>query len=245
MRTTENVGLPASPQISTTNQLLAMLPTAELQRLVPSLEHVSLARGEVLYEAGQRIRYAYFLNKNTLASVMFAIENGSSIELDVVGSEGLVSIQAFLGPEVYPGRIVVQIAGSAIRIRSDALRAAFKCGGRLQDLLLRYTQAIITQISQTAICNHVHSVEQRLSRWLLTIHDRVEGDIPMTNELISRRLGAHRSCVNEAAGVLRQRGVIRYARGHITILDRAALHSVTCECYEIIKKHHDFPFSQP
>ena len=240
MRTTENVRLPESLQISTTNRLLAALPKDELQRLAPCLERVSLARGEVLYEVGQRIRYAYFLNKNTLASVVFTMENGASIEVDVVGSEGLVSIQAFLRPEVYPGRIVVQIAGSAMRIRADALLAAFKHGGRLQDLLLRYTQAIVTQISQTAACNHLHSVEQRLSRWLLTIHDRVEGDIPLTHELISRRLGAHRSSVNEAAGFLQRSGAIRYARGHITILDRAALYSVACECYEIIKKHHDF-----
>lgn len=182
-----------------TNRLLATLPAAEFQQLVPNLELVSLARGQVLYEVGQRIRYAYFLNNNTLASVVFTMENGASIEVDVVGSEGLVSIQAFLRPEVFPGRIVVQIAGSAMRIRADALRTAFKRGGRLQDLLLRYTQAIVTQISQTAACNHLHSVEQRLSRWLLTIHDRVDGDIPLTHELISRRLGAHRSSVKPQA----------------------------------------------
>lgn len=228
-----------SSKISTTNRLLAALSKDEFQRLAPSLEQVSLARGEVLYEVGQSIRYAYFLNKNTLASVVFTMENGASIEVDVVGSEGLVSIQAFLGPEVYPGRIVVQMAGSAMRIRADALRAAFKRGGRLQDLLLRYTQAIITQISQTAICNHVHSVEQRLSRWLLTIHDRVDGDIPLTHELISRRLGAHRSSVNEAAGFLRREGAIRYARGKITVLDHAKLNSIACECYQIIKEQYD------
>ncbi len=228
-----------SPQIPATNGLLAALPAGEFVRLVPKLEEVSIARGEVLYEAGQHILYAYFLNKNTLASVVFTMMNGESVEVDVVGSEGLVSIQAFLRPDIYPGRIVAQNGGSAMRIRADDLRAAFRRGGVLQELLLSYTQAVLTQIAQTAACNHLHSVEERLSRWLLTIHDRVEGEIPLTHELISRRLGTHRSSVNEAAGRLRSEGIIRYARGKITILDRDKLISLACECYGIIKEQFD------
>ena len=228
-----------STQFWTTNRLLSELPTEEFQWLRPSLQYVSLAKGEVLYRAGESIRYAYFLNEDALVSVIFTMESGSSIEVCVVGSEGLVSIQAFLRPEVYPGRIVVQIAGSAMRIRADRLRAAFDRGGRLQDLLLRYTQAIVTQISQSAACNHLHSVEQRLSRWLLTIHDRVDGEMPLTHELISRRLGAHRSSVNEAAGLLRREGAIRYTRGKITVLDREKLSSTACECYKAIKEQYD------
>lgn len=236
--TDDDTGL-SCPEILSTNRLLAKLPEGEFQRLVPYMEQVSLARGTVLYNAGDRIRYAYFLNRNTLVSVIFTMENGASIEACVVGSEGMVSIQSFLRPEVYPARIVVQTAGSGMRINADALREAFNSGGVLQDLLLRYTQAVITQICQTAACNHLHSVEERLSRWLLTIHDRVAGEIPLTHELISRRLGIHRSSVNEAACVLRSEGMIRYGRGKIAILNRDALCSITCECYEIIKKQFD------
>lgn len=222
-----------------TNRLLSELSVEEFQWLMPNLRLVSLTKGQILYDEGQNIRYAYFLNDDTLVSVIFTMECGSSVEVCVVGSEGLVSIQTFLRPEVYPGRIVVQIPGSAIRIRADRLRTAFNRGGRLQDLLLRYTQAIVTQISQSAACNHLHSVEQRLSRWLLTIHDRVNGEIPLTHELISRRLGVHRSSVNEAAGLLRREGAIRYARGKITILDREKLLAVACECYQIIKEQYE------
>ncbi len=226
-------------QIMTTNRLLAALPDAEFQRLVPNLEQVSLAPGEVLYEAGENIRHAYFLNRNTLASVISTMEDGAGIEACVVGSEGLVGIQAFLRADATPARIVVQAAGSAVRIRAELLREEFNRGGMLQDLLLRYTHALVAQISQTAACNHLHTVEERLSRWLLTINDRVTGDISLTHELISRRLGSHRSSVNEIAGVLRRKGIIRYGRGKIIVLDREELSSVACECYGIIKEQFD------
>ncbi len=226
-------------EVLTENRLLAALPDAAFQRLAPDLEQVSLARGEVLYNAGERIRYAYFLNSNTLVSVIFAMETGAGIEAGVVGNEGMVSVQAFLRPEVYPARIVAQIGGSAMRISAEALREAFNRGGVLQDVLLRYMQAVVTQMCQTAACNHLHTIEERLSRWLLTIHDRVAGEIPLTHELISRRLGIHRSSVNEAARALRSEGMISYRRGIITIIDHNALSSITCECYEIIKKLYD------
>jgi len=235
MRKTDDDKRRNDPRISTTNRLLAALPEWEFRRLIPALEHVSLARGEVLYEADERIRYGYFLNKNTLASVIVTMEDGASIEACLVGSEGVVGVQAFLRTEATPARIVVQVAGSAMRIRVDVLREEFNRGEVLQDLLLRYTQALITQISQTAACNHLHIVKERFSRWLLTIHDRVAGAIPLTHELISRRLGAHRSSVSEIAAALRREGVIRYGRGKITILDREKLNSIACECYEIIK----------
>lgn len=238
MNTNENKRL-NNRQISTTNRLLAALPEAEFQRLVPNLEQVSFTLGEVLYEAGEHIRHAYFLDRNTLASVISAMENGTSIEACVVGSEGLVGIQAFLRTEATPARIVVQVAGSAMKIRADILREEFNRGGVLQELLLRYTHALITQISQTAACNQLHLIEERLSRWLLTINDRLAGDIPLTHELISRRLGAHRSSVNEVAGILRRKGMISYRRGKITILNRKELSSAACECYGIIKEQFD------
>lgn len=229
-------------QISTTNRLLAALPDEELQRLVPNLERVSLALGEVIYDASERIRHVYFLNKNTLVSVITTMENGTGVETCIVGSEGLVGIQSFLRTEATPARIVVQAAGSSLRIRAELLREEFNRGGILQDRLLHYTHALVTQISQTAACNHLHTVEERLSRWLLTIHDRLAGNIPFTHELISRRLGAHRTSVNEVAGVLRREGMISYNRGKITILDREALSSIVCECYGIIKEQFDFAF---
>ncbi len=229
-------------QILTTNGLLAALPDTAFKRLVPYLEQVSLAPGEVLYDAGENIRHAYFLNRNTLASVISTMEDGGSVEACVVGSEGLVGIQAFLRAEATPARIVVQVAGSAVRIRAELLREEFNRGGMLQDLLLRYTHALVAQISQTAACNHLHTVEERLARWLLTINDWVTGDIPLTHELISRRLGSHRSSVNEVACAFRRKGIIRYGRGKITVLDREELCSIACECYGIIKEQFDLAF---
>ena len=240
MRTLGNLGQLKNLQVSLTNRMLARLPRGEFERLIPDLRYVPLPKGEVLYEAGDRIRHAYFLNENALASVIFTMQDGAGMEVCVVGSEGLVSIQAYLGPLVYPARIVVQSTGSALRIDAEILRAAFHRGGVLQSVLLRYTQAVVTQIAQAAACNHLHTVEQRLARWLLTIHDRVPDDISLTQEVISRRLGIHRSSISEAIVILQQRGVIRHTRGHIAILEPASLRAVACECYEIIKKQYDF-----
>jgi CRP-like cAMP-binding protein len=226
-------------ETSTTNRLLLALPETDLSRLLPKMKKVSLARGEVLYEPGEHIKYAYFLNENTLASINFTMENGAGIETSLVGCEGMVSIMTFLRPDVYPAAIVVQFAGSAMRIPAETLQTEFNSGGRLQSILLRYTQAAIVQVAQTAACNRLHSVEQRLARWLLTIHDRVTGEIPITHELISLRLGAHRSSVNKATGLFRREGTIKYARGKITVLNREKLGLMACECYKSIKRQFE------
>ena len=222
------------------NRLLAALPEEEFQRLAPKLEPVSLAFGKTIYESGDRIYHVYFLNRNTLASLYITMADGASAGASVVGHEGIVGIQAFLRTERTPNRIIVQVAGGAMRMRADELRMEFNRGGLLQDLLLRYTHALFAQVLQVAACNRFHSVEERLSRWLLMIHDRVTSDgIPLTQELLSRRLGAHRSSVSEAAGILRREGLIRYKRGKLTILDFERLKSFACECYGVIKEEFD------
>ena len=224
-------------QFPISNRLLAALPNEEFQRLVPHLEPVSLTLGETLHESGERIRHVYFLNKNTLASLIATMEDGRSVEVGVVGSEGMVGIQAFLRAESTPNRVVVQVAGNAVRMRESVLRDEFNSGGALQHLLLRYTHALFTGVVQTAACNHLHSVEERLSRWLLMIHERaIVDDLPLTQELISRRLGAHRSSIGAAAGDLRRKRLFTYSRGKITILNVGGLKSVTCECYDILKE---------
>jgi len=222
------------------NRLLAALPEEEFQRLAPKLEPVSLAFGKTIYESGDRIYHVYFLNRNTLASLYITMADGASAGASVVGHEGIVGIQAFLRTERTPNRIIVQVAGGAMRMRADELRMEFNRGGLLQDLLLRYTHALFAQVLQVAACNRFHSVEERLSRWLLMIHDRVTSDgILLTQELLSRRLGAHRSSVSEAAGILRREGLIRYKRGKLTILDFERLKSSACECYGVIKGEFD------
>ena len=228
------------PRILIQNRLLAALPGDGYRRLAPNLEPVSLNRGEVLYESGEGIPHVYFLNQNTLASLLSTMRDGRSIEAGVVGNEGMVGIEAFLRVVTTPHRVLVQVAGGALRLKADALREEFNRGGALQDRLLRYTHALFTQVSQVAACNHLHSVEERLSRWLLMIYDRVmSNDLPLTQELISRRLGAHRSSIGEAAGALHREGLIRYSRGKMTILNPRGLKSVTCECYGILKEEFD------
>jgi CRP-like cAMP-binding protein len=229
-----------NPRMQIDNRLLAALPGEDYQRLARHSEPVALAPGEVLYESGERVGYVYFLNKNTLVSLVSTMEGGMSVEAGVVGNEGMIGIQAFMRTETTPHRSVVQLAGSALKMRADVLREEFNRGGALQDLLLRYTHALLTEISRTASCNHLHTVEERLSRWLLVIHDRVSADhLPLTQEMISRRLGAHRSSVSEVADTLRRKGLLRYSRGKITIPNREALKSMTCECYNIIKEEFD------
>ncbi len=218
------------------NRLLAALPVKEFERLVPHLEPVTLALGEVLFEAGERIRHVYFPDNNTLASLVACFDDGTSVEVGVVGNEGMIGIQAFLGAPT-PTRITVQISGSALRMRADLLLEEFNRGGRLQALLFRYTNALFAQVLHTAACNQLHSVAQRFSRWLLMIHERAMlANLPLTQELISRRLGAHRSSISEAADTLRREGLIRYQRGKITILDREGLNAAACGCYDVIKE---------
>jgi CRP-like cAMP-binding protein len=221
------------------NRLLAALPGQEYERLRPYLEQISFSLGEVVYESGGHLEHVYFPT-TAIISLLYMMENGSSAEMGLTGNEGVVGIALFMGGGTMPNRAVVQSAGGAIRMKAQALQAEFAMGSEFQRLLLRYTQALITQISQTAVCNRLHSVEQQLCRWLLLSHDRVRADdLVMTQELIADMLGVRREGVTVAAGRLQDAGAISYARGHIKILDRQKLEAIACECYKVVKDEFD------
>jgi CRP-like cAMP-binding protein len=221
------------------NHLLAALPEAEWQRWLPKLELVEMPLGEVLYESGVTLSHVYF-PITAIVSLLYVMENGASAEIAVVGNEGLVGISLFMGGESTPSRAVVQSAGQGIRLAARSMKDEFNRAGPTLHLLLRYTQALITQMAQTAVCNRHHSVDQQLCRWLLLSLDRLQGEeLVMTQELIANMLGVRREGVTEAALSLQQAGLIRYARGHITVLDRAGLEKRTCECYAVVKKEYD------
>jgi CRP-like cAMP-binding protein len=221
------------------NRLLAALPDASLQGLLPHLEAVPLPLGMVVYESGGEQRYVYFPT-SCIVSLLYVLADGSSAEIAVTGNEGVVGISLFMGGETTPSRAVVQSAGQGYRLRGDLLRKEFESGGVLQHLLLRYTQALITQMTQTAVCNRHHSVDQQLCRWLLLSLDRLPGNVlVMTQELIANMLGVRREGVTEAAGKLQADGLIRYSRGKITILDREQLEARVCECYAVVKREYD------
>ncbi len=221
------------------NRLLAALPSADYERLLPNLEPVTLPLGMALHEPGGRLGFVYFLTEG-IVSLLYVLEDGASAEIAVTGSEGLVGISLFMGGESTPSRAVVQSAGHAYRLPAAALKKEFDGGGELQHLLLRFTQALITQMAQTAVCNRHHSVEQQLCRWLLLSIDRLPtNELIMTQELIANMLGVRREGVTEAAGTLQQAGLIRYSRGHITLLDRPGLERRVCECYAVVKRETD------
>ncbi len=223
----------------TQNQLLAALTPAESKRLYPELELIPIPLGSVLYESGDRMQYVYFLIDG-IVSLLYVMENGSSAEIAVIGNEGLVGIALFMGGESTTNRAVIQSAGHAYRLEADVLKREFARGGTLQYLLLRYTEALITQMAQTAVCNRHHSVEQQLCRWLLLSLDRLpSNELTMTQELIANMLGVRREGVTEAAGKLQSAGLIRYSRGHISVLDREGLELRVCECYSVVKKESD------
>jgi CRP-like cAMP-binding protein len=216
------------------NRLLAALPHEEYQRLQPRLEFVHLSKRRTLYEAGDLIPHAYFLN-NGMGSLLGLTQGGATVEIAMVGNEGMLCLPLVLRARSTSYRIMVQIPGDALRIKADVIRAEFKRGGRLQDLLLGYTHALITQISQSAVCNRFHTMEKRLCRWLLIAHDRVDGDtFHLTQEIISYMMGTPRTGVTMAAGALQDAGLIRYKRGKITIIDRLGLEQSACECYRIV-----------
>ncbi len=220
------------------NHLLASLPQAESQRWLPQLEPVSLPLGFVLYESGKTLSHVYFPT-TAIVSLLYVLESGASAEIAVVGNEGLVGIALFMGGESTPSRAVVQSAGEGFRLKAQSLKDDFNRPPVLH-LLLRYTQALITQMAQTAVCNRHHSLDQQLCRWLLLSLDRLPGDeLVMTQELIANMLGVRREGVTEAALKLQAAGLIRYARGHIVILDRHGLEQRTCECYAVVKKEYD------
>jgi CRP-like cAMP-binding protein len=218
------------------NHLLAALPAAEFARLAPHLELVPLRLGDMLYEPGQQLQHAYFPT-TCIVSMHYVMESGASAESAGVGNEGVVGISLFMGGDTTPSSAVVQTAGHAYRLERRRLETEFKVGGLLQSLLLRYTQALIAQVSQTAVCNRHHSVEQQLCRWLLVTLDRIpSGQFVMTQELVASMLGVRREGITEAAGRLQDAGVIRYRRGQIAVLQRPGLESRVCECYGVVKK---------
>ena len=229
----------ARPNEPVENRLLAALPTDEYQRLHPRLQPVSFSLGEVVYEFGGHLDYVFFPT-TSIISLLYTMENGTSAEMGLTGNDGVVGIALFMGGGTMPNRAVVQSAGSALRMKANVLQDEFARGGKFQQLLLRYTQALITQISQTAVCNRLHSVEEQLCRWLLLSHDRVSADeLIMTQELIADMLGVRREGVTVAAGHLQDSGAISYVRGHIKILDRQKLEETVCECYRVVKDEFD------
>jgi CRP-like cAMP-binding protein len=221
------------------NQLLAALAPPEWERWRPFLEEVDMPLGAVLYESGLSLAHVYF-PVDSIVSLLYVMEDGASAEIAVVGNEGLVGISLFMGGETTPSRGVVQSAGRGFRLGADAMKQEFNRAGPVLHVLLRYTQALITQMAQTAVCNRHHSLDQQLCRWLLLSLDRLEGsELRMTQELIANMLGVRREGVTEAALKLQTAGLIRYARGHITVVDRRGLELRTCECYAVVKKEYD------
>jgi CRP-like cAMP-binding protein len=229
----------ARPTEPVENRLLAALPRVEYERLLPSLQQVSFSLGEVVYEFAGRLDYVFFPT-TSIISLLYTMENGASAEMGLTGNDGVVGIALFMGGGTMPNRAVVQSAGAAIRMKAKVLQDEFALGGKFQHLLLRYTQALITQISQTAVCNRLHTVEQQLCRWLLLSHDRVKAnELIMTQELIADMLGVRREGVTVAAGHLQDAGAISYVRGRIKILDRQRLEETACECYRVVKDEFD------
>jgi CRP-like cAMP-binding protein len=221
------------------NYLLAALPVDERERLYPHLERVAMPLGKVLYESGNRLKHVYFPT-TSIVSLLYIMNNGASAEIAVVGKEGLIGVALFMGGDTMPNRAVVQSAGDAYRLPGKHLKQEFHRSGALQQLLLRYTQALLTQMAQTAVCNRHHSVDQQLCRWLLLSLDRLSSqDLTMTQELIANMLGVRREGVTEAAGKLQKAGLIHYSRGRITVLDRLGLEARVCECYQVVKKEFD------
>jgi CRP-like cAMP-binding protein len=230
--------MPLSPD-PRRNHLLAAMPDDEWERLKPFIEPVEMPLGHVLYESGRTLSHVYFPT-TAIVSLLYVLEDGSSAEIAVVGLEGVVGISLFMGGESTTSRAVVQSAGTGYRMRSQVIKDEFNRAGPVLHLLLRYTQALITQMAQTAVCNRHHSLDEQLCRWLLLSLDRLPGnELVMTQELIANMLGVRREGVTEAALKLQAADLIRYARGHITVLDRPGLEQRTCECYAVVKKEYD------
>jgi CRP-like cAMP-binding protein len=221
------------------NELLAALPHAEWQRWLPELEPVKLPLGKVLYESGSKLSHVYFPT-TSIVSLLYVMEDGASAEIAVVGHEGLVGVSLFMGGQSTTSRAVVQSAGQGFRLKANLMMQEFNRAGPTLHLLLRYTQALITQMSQSAVCNRHHSLDQQLCRWLLLSLDRLpHNELVMTQELIANMLGVRREGVTEAAGRLQKAGLIEYRRGHIKVLDRVRLEERACECYHVVKKEYD------
>ncbi len=223
----------------TDNHILEALPALERERLFPHLELISMPLSSVLYESGDALRHIYFPT-NCIVSLLYVMQDGASAEIAVVGNEGAIGVALFMGGETTPSRAIVQSAGCAFRLTRTRLRHEFDRHGQLLHVLLRYTQSLITQMAQTAVCNRHHSLDQQLCRWLLLSLDRLDGNtLKITQELIANMIGVRREGVTEAAGKLQKLGVIRYRRGEITVLDRKRLEQLSCECYAVVKKETD------
>ena len=221
------------------NQILDALSPAARERLLPHLQIEVLPLGMVLYESGDMLRHIYFPT-DSIVSLLYVMEDGASAEIAVVGNDGAIGVALFMGGETTTNRAIVQSAGSAYRLTGSRLKLEFERHGEMLHILLRYTQALITQMAQTAVCNRHHSVDQQLCRWLLLSLDRLSSNqLVMTQELIANMLGVRREGVTEAAGKLQKLGVIDYRRGHITVLDRPTLEQLSCECYAVVKKETD------
>jgi CRP-like cAMP-binding protein len=221
------------------NHLLAALPAEDYERLTGELELIPLLLGDVLYESGSAQAHVYFPT-NSIVSLLYVMEDGSSAEIAVVGNEGIIGVALFMGGETTPSRAVVQSGGHAYRLKGKLLKRAFTRSISFQHLLLRYTQALLTQMAQTAVCNRHHSVDQQLCRWLLLSLDRLpSNELTMTQELIANMLGVRREGVTEAAGKLQTAGLIHYSRGKITVTNRPGLEAQACECYKVVKKEFD------
>jgi CRP-like cAMP-binding protein len=229
---------PSSPE-SAGNLLLTLLPQEEYEHISPHLERVSLTLGQVIYESGELLGYIYFLT-TAIISLLYLMENGASAEMSMAGNEGLAGIALYMGGNTVPHRAVVLSAGYALRLKAQVLQEEFARGGMFQRLLLRYTQALMTQMAQTAVCNRLHTVEQQLCRLLLLSRDRLDADeLIMTQETIANMLGVRREGVTHAARRLQEHGLISYARGHITIRNRCGLESAVCECYQVVREEYD------
>ncbi|MGR9088382.1 MAG: Crp/Fnr family transcriptional regulator [Gammaproteobacteria bacterium] len=225
--------------VSCQNRLLCALPAEASEVLCPHLELVELPLGEVIHESGAELGYVYFPT-NCIVSLLYVMENGSSAEIAVIGNDGIVGVAVFMGGGTMPNRAVVQSTGQAYRLRAQLLMQAFNQHGAIHHLLLRYTQALITQMAQTAVCNRHHSIDQQLCRWLLLSLDRLPtNELTMTQELIANMLGVRREGVTDAAGKLQQAGLIHYSRGKIEVLDRPGLEARVCECYQVVKTESD------
>lgn len=221
------------------NHLLAALPAEVRERLFPYLEPMPLPLGKVLYESGDTLHHVYFPT-DAIVSLLYVMESGASAEISVVGNEGLIGVAVFMGGESTPSRAIVQSAGHAFRLPGQRLKDEFNRHGEMLLLMLRYTQSLITQMAQTAVCNRHHSIDQQLCRWLLLSLDRLQGnELVMTQELIANMLGVRREGVTEAAGKLQKLGLIEYSRGRITVLDRPGIERLCCECYAVVKKETD------
>jgi CRP-like cAMP-binding protein len=226
-------------QEQTANRILAALPREEFEPLADKLKPVPLVLGETLYMPEQKIEYVYFVDRGVV-SLLAALENGATVEAGVIGPEGMAGISVILGADSTPNQALIQSPGQAMRVSSKDIRTEFRKGGKLRDLLLRYTHTLFTQVAQTAACNRLHSIEQRLSRWLLLTQDRVgRDDFILTQDFLSRMLGVRRAGVSVAANTLRQAGLIDYHRGTMMVLDRKGLENYSCECYTIVRDEYD------